>query len=170
MKNINLGTFHVVLHRPEIPPNTGNIIRLCAVSDSVLHLVGPLSFRLDEASVKRAGMDYRELADVQRYRDWDDYLARTEPDVRTFALTTHGNRCYTKPEYREGDRFLFGSEGSGLPESIRNQYSESLLRIPMIPDARSLNLANSVSIVLYEALRQTGFPGLSFRRNPLYRS
>jgi tRNA (cytidine/uridine-2'-O-)-methyltransferase len=149
--------FHVMLYQPEIPPNTGTIIRLCAASKTRLHLIGPLGFRLDAAAVKRAGMDYRELADVQRWADWSAYTDESSDNSRTFVISTHGKQLYTQPEFRPGDRFLFGSEGAGLPEPIMKSHGDRVLRIPMTPSARSLNLAVSVSIVLYEGLRQVGF-------------
>lgn len=154
--------FDIVLYQPEIPPNTGTVIRLCAATDSRLHLIGPLGFRLDGAAVRRAGMDYRELADVRRWPDWSSYQeSEGEHHARTFVLSTHGQQPYSQRRFQPGDRFLFGSEGKGVPESIRNAYQGRLLRIPMIPQARSLNLAVSVSIVLYEALRQTAFGTLT---------
>lgn len=154
-------SFHVILYQPEIPPNTGNILRLCAATATVLHLVGPLGFRLDGAAVRRAGMDYRAWADVRRWNDWEHYWQAHPTDARLFPVTTHGVRGYSEWDYRLGDRFLFGAEGAGLPETIREAHRECLVRIPMVGQARSLNLANSVSIVLFEALRQVGFPGLS---------
>ncbi len=153
-------TFHLVLFQPEIPPNTGAIIRLCAATDTRLHLIGPLGFRLDAPAVKRAGMDYRELARVQRWPDWAAYLAENGDAHRTFAVSTHGKRAFTELQYRPGDRFLFGSEGSGLPQEILHAHGDRVVRIPMTPEARSLNLALSAGIVLYEALRQTGCSGL----------
>ncbi|MBF0444679.1 MAG: tRNA (cytidine(34)-2'-O)-methyltransferase [Magnetococcales bacterium] len=149
--------FHVLLYQPEIPPNTGTIIRLCAASNTRLHLIGPLGFRLDAAAVRRAGMDYRELADVQRWADWSAYTDESLDNSRTFVISTHGKQLYTQPDFRLGDRFLFGSEGAGLPKAIMKSHGDRVLRIPMAPSARSLNLAVSVSIVLYEGLRQVGF-------------
>jgi tRNA (cytidine/uridine-2'-O-)-methyltransferase len=151
---------HVILYQPEIPPNTGNIVRLCAASGCVLHLIGPLGFRLDGAAVRRAGMDYREWAEVKRWQDWPSYLAEHPPESRLFAVSTHAKNTYGDWQYQPGDRFLFGSESAGLPESIRMSYANTLIRIPMVARARSLNLANSVAIVLYEALRQRAFPSL----------
>lgn len=153
--------FHIILYQPEIPPNTGNIVRLCAATGCTLHLVGPLGFRLDAASVRRAGMDYRAWADVRRWHDWEAYGQAHPATARIFPVTTRGGCGYTDFAYRPGDRFLFGSEGSGLPDAVRATYAETLVRIPMVPQARSLNLANSVGIVLYEALRQCDFPGLA---------
>lgn len=152
--------FDVILYQPEIPPNTGTIIRLCAASNCRLHLIGPLGFRLDAAAVKRAGMDYRELAEVQRWPDWASYQDKNFDNSRTFAISTHGQTHYSQPDFRPGDRFLFGAEGSGLPDAVLQAHKERIVRIPMAAAARSLNLALSVSIVLYEALRQVEFEGL----------
>ncbi|MBF0193136.1 MAG: tRNA (cytidine(34)-2'-O)-methyltransferase [Magnetococcales bacterium] len=149
--------FHVMLFQPEIPPNTGTIIRLCAASNSRLHLIGPLGFRLDAAAVRRAGMDYRELADVQRWDDFSQYTDNCSDNSRTFVISTHGKQIYSQAKFRPGDRFLFGSEGAGLPEAVIKSHGDRVLRIPMAHTARSLNLAVSVSIVIYEALRQVGF-------------
>lgn len=153
-------SFHIILYQPEIPPNTGNILRLCAVTRCTLHLVGPLGFRLDAAAVRRAGMDYQEWADVRRWRDWTTYCQEHPTAARLFPVTTRGTRRHTKQSYQPGDRFLFGSEGSGLPNTLLTTHAKTLIRIPMVYQARSLNLANSVAIVLYEALRQIDFPGL----------
>ncbi|MBF0161549.1 MAG: tRNA (cytidine(34)-2'-O)-methyltransferase [Magnetococcales bacterium] len=152
--------FHVVLYQPEIPPNTGNILRLCAASGCVLHLVGPLGFRLDAAAVRRAGMDYGEWAAVTRWNYWSSYWQSHPPGARLFLVTTRGSMPYTACAYQNGDRFLFGAEGSGLPEAIHAAHPHHRIRIPMLARARSLNLANSVGIILYEALRQLHFPGL----------
>ncbi|MEO5362041.1 MAG: tRNA (cytidine(34)-2'-O)-methyltransferase [Magnetococcus sp. DMHC-8] len=152
---------HVVLYQPEIPPNTGNIIRLCAATGCTLHLVGPLGFRLDGAALRRAGMDYQEWAAVCRWQDWDSYQQAHPPAARLWLVTTHATRHHTEPRYQPGDRFLFGSEGAGVPETIRSAHQAHLIRIPMVARARSLNLANSVGIILYEALRQLEWPGLA---------
>ena len=154
-------TFHVILYQPEIPPNTDNILRLCAATGCTLHLIGPLGFRLDGAAVRRAGMDYGAWADVQRWNDWPSYWQSHPPAARLFPVTTQGATPYATWRYQTGDRFLFGAEGSGLPEAIHAAHSAHRIRIPMLAKARSLNLANSVSIILYEALRQAQFPGLS---------
>ncbi|MBF0124461.1 MAG: tRNA (cytidine(34)-2'-O)-methyltransferase [Magnetococcales bacterium] len=156
---------HIVLYQPEIPHNSGNIMRLCAATRAQLHLIGPLGFRLDSAAVRRAGMDYRDWATVRRYDNWSAFLADLPPASggleRLFAFSTHGSIGYHQTDYQAGDLLLFGSEGSGLPEPLRRQFNDRLRRIPMAAPARSLNLANSVAIVLYEALRQLGFPQLS---------
>jgi tRNA (cytidine/uridine-2'-O-)-methyltransferase len=152
--------FHVLLYQPEIPPNTGTIIRLCAATRTKLHLIGPLGFRLDGAAIKRAGMDYRELADVQRWADWSAYQEGHPDNCRTFAVSTKGRQNYSDPVFCPGDRFLFGSEGRGLPDSVLAQQEDRIIRLPMAPPARSLNLAISVGIVLYEALRQIEYENL----------
>lgn len=153
-------TLHIILYQPEIPPNTGNIIRLCAATGCQLHLVGPLGFRLDAPSVRRAGMDYQEFAEVHRYNNWEAYQQKHPDPTRLFPITTKACQYHHQTNYQPGDRFLFGSEGSGLPKTILDNHKKNLLRIPIIPQARSLNLANSVAIVLFEALRQIRFPGL----------
>ena len=151
--------FDVVLYQPEIPPNTGNIIRLCANTGCRLHLIEPLGFSLEDKQLKRAGLDYREFASVFSYRDFDDWLRRTAPR-RLFAFSTHGQRGYDKVDYAPGDAFLFGPETRGLPKTLLAKPGVSeCLRIPMVPDSRSLNLSNTVAVVVYEAWRQRGFSG-----------
>lgn len=148
----------VVLVQPEIPPNTGNVMRLCAATGVELHLVGPLGFRLDDAALRRAGMDYREWAEVRRHVDWAAFQAALPPGARLFPLSVQGGRGYHTVAFQPGDWLLFGSEGGGLPAAILQDHLP--LRLPMTPRARSLNLANCVAIVVYEALRQLGFPHL----------
>lgn len=151
--------FHVILFQPEIPPNTGNIIRLCANAGAALHLVHPLGFELDEARVKRAGLDYHEMAEVREHADLDACLAALKPK-RLFAVSTRGKLRYTVPDYADGDAFLFGPETRGLPQALLNTFPpERVLRLPMRPDNRSLNLSNAVAILVYEAWRQAGFAG-----------
>ncbi len=151
--------FHVVLYQPEIPPNTGNIIRLCANTGCTLHLIEPLGFSLEDKQLKRAGLDYREFASVLSYSDFDDWLRRTAPR-RLFAFSTHGRRGYEKVDYTAGDALLFGPETRGLPTTIlANAVVSDCLRIPMVPGSRSLNLSNTVAVVVYEAWRQRGFSG-----------
>ena len=151
--------FHVVLYQPEIPPNTGNIMRLCANTGAHLHLVEPIGFRMDEKSLTRAGMDYRDISVVTRHTDWTSCRAALA-GRRMFALTTRGERGYHEPTFQPGDVFLFGAEGSGLPERVHAEFEPTQrLRIPMQAESRSLNLANAVSIVVYEAWRQCGFTG-----------
>jgi tRNA (cytidine/uridine-2'-O-)-methyltransferase len=149
--------FHVILYQPEIPPNTGNIIRLCANTGCTLHLIEPLGFELDRSSVRRAGLDYAELAVLRRYPDLAACLAQL-PDARIFAVETAASGCYSEARYRPGDAFLFGPETRGLPgELLQQQPPERRIRIPMRSGNRSLNLANAVAVVVYEAWRQSGF-------------
>ncbi|MFI4868914.1 MAG: tRNA (cytidine(34)-2'-O)-methyltransferase [Steroidobacterales bacterium] len=149
--------FHVILYQPEIPPNTGNIIRLCANTGCALHLIEPLGFELDRSSVRRAGLDYAELAILRRYPDLAACLAQL-PQPRLFAVETGAGGCYSEARYRPGDAFLFGPETRGLPgELLQAQPAERRIRIPMRPGNRSLNLANAVAVVVYEAWRQNGF-------------
>jgi len=151
--------FHIVLFEPEIPPNTGNIIRLAANTGCQLHLIEPLGFKLDEKSVNRAGMDYAELQDVQLYKGWEDFLTRQKP-ARIFALSTKGTRCHSDASFREGDYLLFGPETRGLPASLRESLpQDQVLRIPMVANSRSMNLSNSVAVMVFEAWRQLGYAG-----------
>lgn len=151
--------FHVVLHRPEIPPNTGNIMRMCANSGARLHLVKPLGFTLEEKQLVRAGLDYRDMAVVTVHEDWASCRA-TLADKRFFVLTSHGGRSYGEVKFEPGDVFVFGSESCGLPPQIHQEFGDDRrLRIPMRPDNRSLNLSNAVAVVVYEAWRQAGFAG-----------
>lgn len=152
---------NVVLYQPEIPPNTGNIIRLCANSGCSLHLIEPLGFSLEDRKLRRAGLDYREFAHISRYPDFPSFRNR-HPDIRLFALTTRGALAYHEVAYRAGDALLFGPETRGLPQDILHSLgSANCLRIPMAPDSRSLNLSNAAALVVYEGLRQMGFPTLS---------
>lgn len=150
---------HIVLFEPEIPPNTGNIIRLAANTGSQLHLIEPLGFKLDEKSVNRAGMDYREIQDLQLHKSWEDFLA-TEMPERIFALSTKGTRTHSDTQFQSGDYLLFGPESRGLPASIRESLpTERVLRIPMVANSRSMNLSNAVAVMVYEAWRQLGYAG-----------
>lgn len=153
--------FHVVLVEPEIPPNTGNIIRLCANTGAQLHLVEPLGFPLDDARMRRAGLDYHEYAKMQVHRDWNAFIAAESPDpARMFALTTHGSTPFASIEFRSGDVFVFGSETRGLAPELRDSFpSSQRIRLPMRPDNRSLNLSNAVAVVVFEAWRQNGYAG-----------
>ena len=145
---------HVALWEPEIPPNTGNIARLCAATGTALHLVGRLGFRLDDRHLKRAGCDYWPNVDVRLHATMDE-LEAALPDARFICLSSHRERTYTRMRYRDGDCLLFGSESKGLPESILARYAEHAVTIPMpTGHVRSLNLATAAGIVLYEALRQ----------------
>lgn len=149
--------FHIVLFEPEIPPNTGNIIRLCANTGAQLHLVEPLGFRLEDKQLRRAGLDYHEFSSVKVYPDWETCKAAFDGH-RLFAITTKGSSRYTDIQYQAGDVFVFGPETRGLPDEIRNAFSpERRVRLPMLPDSRSLNLSNSAAVLLYEAWRQIAF-------------
>ena len=150
---------NIVLLEPEIPANTGNIGRTCVITGSRLHLIEPLGFQLTSKMIKRAGLDYWDRLDVTRYMDYGDFLDRN-PGARIFFATTKGKHRYTDVTYRDGDYLMFGKESAGIPEEILVEHPESCIRIPMLPEERSLNLANSVAIVTYEALRQLDFPGL----------
>ena len=149
--------FNVILYQPEIPPNTGNIIRVCANTGTALHLVHPLGFELDDKRLRRAGLDYREFAAVCEHRSLEECLAGFS-DSRVFALSTRGARNYAEVEYRPGDAFLFGPETRGLPQTVLDDLpADQRLRIPMRAGNRSLNLSNAVAVLLYEAWRQQGF-------------
>ncbi|HIW81613.1 MAG TPA: tRNA (cytidine(34)-2'-O)-methyltransferase [Candidatus Acetatifactor stercoripullorum] len=148
---------HIVLHQPEIPANTGNIGRTCAATGTSLHLIEPLGFRLNEKEIKRAGMDYWQQLDVTRYLNFEEFK-NTHPGAKIWMATTKAKRIYTEAAFGPDDFLMFGKESAGIPEEILVQYQETAIRIPMLPSIRSLNLSNSVAIVLYEALRQNGFP------------
>lgn len=150
----------IVLFEPEIPPNTGNIIRLCANTGCSLHLIEPLGFDLEEKKLRRAGLDYREFADIQLYPDLASFrLQQGEP--RMFAATTRGGTPYHQIDYEAGDALLFGPETRGLPQSLLDELGAGrTIRIPMKPGSRSLNLSNAAALLVYEGLRQIGFPGL----------
>jgi tRNA (cytidine/uridine-2'-O-)-methyltransferase len=151
--------FHVILFQPEIPPNAGNIIRLCANTGAALHMVHPLGFELSEARVRRAGLDYHEMANVTEHADLEACLGAVKP-ARLFALSTRGTRRYTDVAFQPGDAFLFGPETRGLPQSLLDTLpGDQVLRLPMRPDNRSLNLSNAVAVLVFEAWRQQGFPG-----------
>ncbi|MDQ5939921.1 MAG: tRNA (cytidine/uridine-2-O-)-methyltransferase [Pseudomonadota bacterium] len=150
--------FHIVLFEPEIPANTGNIIRLCANAGMQLHLIKPLGFDLDDKKLRRAGLDYHEWVSVQLHDSYADFLDKNQPQ-RIFALTTKGKKNYSDVKFEDGDVFLFGPETRGLPASMLADIGENCLFLPMQPQSRSLNLSNTVAIVLYEAWRQTGFSG-----------
>jgi tRNA (cytidine/uridine-2'-O-)-methyltransferase len=151
--------FHVILFEPEIPPNAGNAIRLCANTGSTLHLVQPLGFSIDDARVKRAGLDYREMARVHQHASLEDCLAALA-GARVFAVETGAGPRYDEVRYAAGDAFLFGRETAGLPaERLATWPRDRLVRLPMVPGNRSLNLSNAVAVVVFEAWRQLGFPG-----------
>jgi tRNA (cytidine/uridine-2'-O-)-methyltransferase len=149
--------FHLVLFEPEIPPNTGNIIRLCANTGVALHLIEPLGFILEDKQLKRAGLDYHEYANINIHKSWKDFKAALH-GKRMFALTTKGSTRHTNVKFQADDVFVFGPETRGLPEEIRDEFSpEHRLRLPMLPESRSLNLSNSAAVLVYEAWRQVGF-------------
>jgi tRNA (cytidine/uridine-2'-O-)-methyltransferase len=151
--------FEIVLFEPEIPPNTGNVIRLCANTACRLHLVRPLGFRLDDRQLKRAGLDYHEYASIQIHANWSDALSVLPG--RKFAFSTKAMNRFDRVEYRPGDVFIFGPETRGLPAQILQSFDTSFrLRLPMVAKSRSLNLSNAVAIVVYEAWRQNGFGGM----------
>ena len=147
---------HIVLYQPEIAGNTGNIGRTCVATNTVLHLIEPLGFRLNEKEIKRAGMDYWEHLDVRRYINFEEFLEKN-PNAKIYMATTKAHNCYTDVEYGPDDYIMFGKESAGIPEEILVDYEDTCIRIPMLDKIRSLNLSNSVSIVLYEALRQNNF-------------
>jgi tRNA (cytidine/uridine-2'-O-)-methyltransferase len=149
--------FHIVLHEPEIPPNTGNVIRLCANTGATLHLVKPLGFRLDARAVRRAGLDYRELAEVRVHTNFEECMdSLGQP--RWFAFTTRASLRHDAARFEAGDALVFGAETRGLPAAVLDACpADHRLRIPMLPDARSLNLSNAVAVAVYEAWRQLGF-------------
>jgi tRNA (cytidine/uridine-2'-O-)-methyltransferase len=149
----------VVLYRPEIPPNAGNAIRLAANTGARLHLVEPLGFTLEDRQLKRAGLDYHEMASVQLHRDWPACRAALA-GRRLFAVSTRGTLSYAEARYAEGDAFVFGAETRGLPQALLEEFAPGRrLRLPMRPGNRSLNLSNAVAVVVFEAWRQLGFPG-----------
>lgn len=151
--------FEVVLYEPEIPANTGNIIRLCANTGAQLHLIKPLGFQLDDKKLRRAGLDYHEWVDIKVHDSLPSFFDYSKPE-RIFALSTKGKKQFTEAVFEKGDVFLFGPETRGLPESVRAEIDgERLLYLPMKAESRSLNLSNTVSIVLYEAWRQLGYEG-----------
>ena len=150
---------NVVLFEPEIPPNTGNIIRLAANTGCAVHLIEPLGFVLDDKRLRRAGLDYGEWKDLRLHQDWGAFLDREQPD-RLYALSTKGTHRYTDVSFKSGDYLLFGPETRGLPDAIRGQLPpERVLRIPMRPDSRSMNLSNAAAVLVYEAWRQLQFDG-----------
>ena len=150
---------HIVLVNPEIPQNTGNIARTCAATGAMLHLIKPLGFELSDKYLKRAGLDYWHMMTLEVHESWEDFLSKY-PDARLHYATTKAPRDYCGAQYMDGDFLVFGRETRGLDEELLSRNYEKCIRIPMRSDARSLNLSNSVAIVLYEALRQQGFPDL----------
>lgn len=151
---------NIVLHEPEIPANTGNIGRTCVAANTRLHLIEPLGFRLNEKNLRRAGMDYWDELDVTTYIDFDEFLEKNE-GARIYMATTKAPNVYTDVRYEPDCYIMFGKESAGIPEEILVKHKEDSIRIPMAGDIRSLNLGNSVAIILYEALRQNGFAGMN---------
>ena len=155
---------NVVLHEPEIPGNTGNIGRTCVATGSRLHLIKPLGFSIDEKQIRRAGLDYWKDLDVTVYENWEDFLAKN-PGAKIYMSTTKARKAYTEVSFEEDCYIMFGKESAGIPEEILLEYQDTSIRIPMVGDTRSLNLSNSVAIVVYEALRQNDFKGLNTEGN-----
>ncbi len=150
---------NIVLHEPEIPANTGNIGRTCVAAGARLHLIEPLGFRINEKALKRAGLDYWDKLDVQVYDDYPDFL-RKNPDAKIYMATTKAKHTYTEVSYEPDCYLMFGKESAGIPEEILIEHPDTAVRIPMVGDIRSLNLGNSVAIILYEALRQNRFSSM----------
>lgn len=150
---------NIILHQPEIPANTGNIGRTCVATGTALHLIEPLGFRLDEKSIRRAGMDYWAHLDVTRYINFQEFQEK-HPGAKIWYATTKAKRLYTEANFGQDDYIMFGKESAGIPEELLVENEETCIRIPMMEEIRSLNLSNSVAIVLYEALRQNGFAGM----------
>lgn len=149
---------NIVLFEPEIPPNTGNIIRLCANTGYALHLIKPFGFELDNKQLRRAGLDYHEFAHLMTYENIDDFLKTTQA-TRLFAITTKGSLAHSDAHYQKNDFLLFGPESRGLPKTILDSLpQEQKIRIPMLPESRSMNLSNAVSVIVYESWRQLGYP------------
>ena len=151
---------NIVLYEPEIPANTGNIGRTCVATGSSLHLIEPLGFKLTDRYLKRSGMDYWQALDVHRYMNWQDFLEKN-PGAELFFATTKAHQTYDAPDYPEDAYLVFGKESAGIPEELLVEHEKQCMRIPMFGESRSLNLANAVAIVLYEALRQNHFAGLT---------
>lgn len=151
--------FNILLYQPEIPPNTGNIIRLCANCGASLHLIEPLGFELEDKRLRRAGLDYGEWKDIQRHRNWEAFLRDQQPQ-RLFAISTKGTQGFHQVAFQAGDWFAFGPETRGLPQTILDSLpTNNVLRIPMLPNSRSMNLSNAASVLVYEAWRQLNFQG-----------
>ena len=153
---------NIVLHEPEIPANTGNIGRTCCATGTRLHLIGPLGFSISEKALKRAGMDYWEHLDVTVYDDYDDFLKKN-PEAKIYYATTKAPNIYSEVSYEPDCYIMFGKESAGIPESILVGHQDTCVRIPMNPEIRSLNLSNSVAVVLYEALKQNEFKGMELK-------
>ena len=150
---------NIVLYEPEIPVNAGNIIRLCANTGCSLHMIKPLGFDLDDKGLRRAGLDYRDLVDVTVYSNFEEYLSLKKHN-NMFITSTLGKNLYSDIQYNKEDAIVFGPESTGLPEELFNNFNESSIRLPMVPANRSLNISNTVAVVIYEAWRQMGFVGI----------
>jgi Predicted rRNA methylase (SpoU class) len=155
---------NIVLHEPEIPANTGNIGRTCVATGTSLHLIKPLGFDISDKAVRRAGMDYWKELDLHVYENFEEFVEKN-PGARIYMATTKARKAYTEVEYKGNDFIMFGKESAGIPEEILVKYEDTSVRIPMIGEIRSLNLSNSVSIILYEALRQQDFEGMKLKGN-----
>ena len=155
---------NIVLHEPEIPANTGNIGRTCVATGTSLHLIKPLGFDISDKAVRRAGMDYWKELDLHVYEDFEEFVEKN-PGARIYMATTKARKAYTEVEYKGNDFIMFGKESAGIPEEILVKHEDTSVRIPMIGEIRSLNLSNSVSIILYEALRQQDFEGMRLKGN-----
>ena len=155
---------NIVLHEPEIPANTGNIGRTCVATGTSLHLIKPLGFDISDKAVRRAGMDYWKELDLHVYENFEEFVEKN-PGARIYMATTKARKAYTEVEYKGNDFIMFGKESAGIPEEILVKYEETSVRIPMIGEIRSLNLSNSVSVILYEALRQQDFEGMKLKGN-----
>ena len=155
---------NIVLHEPEIPANTGNIGRTCVATGTSLHLIKPLGFDISDKAVRRAGMDYWKELDLHVYENFEEFVERN-PGAKIYMATTKARKAYTEVEYKGNDFIMFGKESAGIPEEILVKYEDTSVRIPMIGEIRSLNLSNSVSIILYEALRQQDFEGMRLKGN-----
>ena len=153
---------NIILHEPEIPANTGNIGRTCVATGTALHLIKPLGFDISDKAVRRAGMDYWKDLELYVYTNFEDFVSRNK-DARIYMATTKAKKAYTEVEYSENDFIMFGKESAGIPEEILVKYEDTSVRIPMIGEIRSLNLSNSVAIMLYEALRQQDFEGMKMK-------
>jgi len=151
---------HVVLYEPLIPQNTGNIVRTCKSTGSVLHLIEPLGFEIEDKKLKRAGLDYWHDMDIRIHANFQEFCC-ANPGARLWLVETQGDACYHQAEFADGDYLVFGKETTGIPTAVLEQYPGCCLRVPMTQDNRSLNLSNTVAIVLYEALRQNGFSNLA---------
>ncbi|ESL03138.1 RNA methyltransferase, TrmH family, group 2 [Catonella morbi ATCC 51271] len=153
---------NIILHEPEIPANTGNIGRTCVATGTALHLIRPLGFDISDKAVRRAGMDYWKDLELYVYEDFNDFVSKN-PNARIYMATTKAKKAYTEVIYEENDFIMFGKESAGIPEEILIKYEDTSVRIPMIGEIRSLNLSNSVAIMLYEALRQQDFEGMKLK-------